>query len=379
MKIVVLIDSYKGSLSSLDAGNIVRDAILADNPDYNVIVKAIADGGEGTIEALESSYQFEVCKLNNLYNPLMEKISGKYLYSLDNNLALMEMSQTGGHSLISDRLDPLNATTYGLGQMIENALNKGIKEFVIGIGGSSTSDGGIGMLQSLGAKFLDSNNNEISKGAVGIEGLEKIDLSNFDKRIYDSVFKIACDVDNPLFGKNGAAYVFSPQKGANPDQVKFIDTMLRKYHDKTLEVFNNSDADFPGAGAAGGLGYAFKNYMNAKLEVGIDLILEMIDVEKDIKDCDLVITGEGKMDFQTAMGKASVGVAKLAKKYNKKVIAISGSVENNAVNVHEKGIDAFFTIIDKVRTLDEAMNYEVARENLTRTTKEIFNVINLWK
>lgn len=376
MNILVLIDSFKGSLSSLEAGEIIKKACEQDSSN-NVTVRPVADGGEGTIDSLKDIKNAKIIKVD-VHNPLMEHHTARYL-SVDDKLAIMEMSESSGLTLIKDNLDPMNATTFGVGDMIKDALDKNIMEFIIGIGGSATTDGGMGMLRSLGARFYDKNGIEISNGPIGINDLEKIDLDNFDKRLKDCTFQIACDVDNPLCGEYGSARVFAPQKGATPSQVEELDKLLGKYHEITQEIIPDADSNIEGAGAAGGLGYAFKNYLNAELKPGIEIILEMLGADDLIKNSDLIITGEGKMDFQTSMGKTPVGIAKLAKKYNKKVIAFCGVCDNDAVSVNERGIDAFFPILNKCMQTNEAMDKKVSEENLYRSVDQVMKLINLWR
>lgn len=376
MNILVLIDSFKGSLSSLEAGEIIKKACEQDSSN-NVTVRPVADGGEGTIDSLKDIKNAKIIKVD-VHNPLMEHHTARYL-SVDDKLAIMEMSESSGLTLIKDNLDPMNATTFGVGDMIKDALDKNIREFIIGIGGSATTDGGMGMLRSLGARFYDKNGIEISNGPIGINDLEKIDLDNFDKRLKDCTFQIACDVDNPLCGEYGSARVFAPQKGATPSQVEELDKLLGKYHEITQEIIPDADSNIEGAGAAGGLGYAFKNYLNAELKPGIEIILEMLGADDLIKNSDLIITGEGKMDFQTSMGKTPVGIAKLAKKYDKKVIAFCGVCDNDAVSVNERGIDAFFPILNNCMSTDEAMDKKVSEENLFRCVDQVMKLINLWR
>ena len=291
----------------------------------------------------------------------------------------MEMSEASGLTLIKDRLSPMNASTYGVGEMILDALDKGASNFIIGIGGSATNDGGIGMLSALGYQFLDKDDKEINPGIGGVYDLIRIDDSNIDPRLKDAKFNIACDVDNPLNGTNGSAHVYGPQKGATPEQVEIIDELLLKYHNISKQYIESADNTIKGVGAAGGLGYGFKTYLDANLNPGIDLILDFINAEEHIKDADLVITGEGKIDFQTSMGKAPVGVARLAKKYDKPVVAFAGIVDNDAIAVNDEGIDAFFPIIDKLTSVDEAMSIEKSKENLERSVSQVFNLIEMWR
>ena len=376
MNILVLIDSFKGSLSSLEAGEIIKKACEQD-PSNKVTVRPVADGGEGTIDSLKDIKNAKIIEVD-VNNPLMEHHTARYLI-VDDKLAIMEMSESSGLTLIKDNLDPMNATTFGVGDMIKDALDKNIREFIIGIGGSATTDGGMGMLRSLGVRFFDEDGIEISNGPIGIIDLEKIDMENFDKRLKECTFQIACDVDNPLCGERGSARVFAPQKGATPEQVEELDKLLGKYHQVTKKVILDANDTIEGAGAAGGLGYAFKNYLNAELKPGIEIIMEMLGADELIKNSDLIITGEGKMDFQTSMGKTPVGIANAAKKYNKKVIAFCGVCDNDAVSVNDRGIDAFFPILNGCMSTDEAMDKKVSEENLYRSVDQVMKLINLWR
>ena len=378
MKILIMIDSFKESLSSSEAGNIIKDEITKLNPKEDITVLPVADGGEGTVESMSELDGASLIEVQ-VENPLFETIIGNYVIIKDKNLAIMEMSQAAGLVLIKDRLSPLKASTYGVGTMIKDAFDKGIRNFIIGIGGSATNDGGVGMLSALGFRFYDKNSNDIHPSNEGLKDLSKIDLTNADPRLKECSFKIACDVDNPLTGKRGSARVYGPQKGANPREVEIIDDNLSFFHKKTLEVIENADDTYPGVGAAGGLGYAFKNYLGAELSPGIELILQMLNVNDYLSSADLVITGEGKIDFQSSMGKAPTGVAKLAKKYGANVIAFAGVVDNDAVEVNKHGIDAFFPILDQIRTVEEAMEAKKAEENLRRCVNQVFRLIYLYK
>lgn len=378
MKILIMIDSFKGSLSSSEAGNIIKDEIKKLNPKEDIIVLPVADGGEGTVESMSELDGASLIEVQ-VENPLFEKIIGNYAIIKDKNLAIIEMSQAAGLVLIKDRLSPLKASTYGVGTMIKDALDKGIRNFIIGIGGSATNDGGVGMLKALGFRFYDKNGNDIHPSNEGLGSLSTIDLSQADPRLKEATFKIACDVDNPLTGKRGSANVYGPQKGANPKEVEIIDNNLSLFHKKTLEVIKNADDTYPGVGAAGGLGYAFKNYLGAELSPGIELILQMLNANDYLSSADLVITGEGKIDFQSSMGKAPTGVAKFAKKYGANVIAFAGVVDNDAVEVNKHGIDAFFPILDQIRSVEEAMDTKKAEENLRRCVNQVFRLIYLYK
>ena len=379
MNIAVLIDSFKGSLSSLETGNIIKEAITKINKNENITVKPIADGGEGMVESLSDLKGAETIKVE-VKDPLLRDIEAEYIV-VDNEeisedkIAIIEMSSASGLTLIANELSPIKASTYGVGDIIIDALDREVKEFIIGIGGSATNDVGIGMLTRLGVRFLDVNNEPVHPSAHGIKDLKHIDVSSLDPRIKECKFSIACDVTNPLIGKNGSAYIFGPQKGADEKQVEELNSLHMLFHEKTKEISNDSDCDYPGSGAAGGLGYAFRNYLSAELSSGIGLILDLINAEDMIKEADLVITGEGRLDHQSAYGKTPIGVAKLAKKYDKPVIAFSGVATNDAKIVNKEGIDAFFPIIGEVISLDEAMDKEVAKNNLSRCVEQVFRLI----
>lgn len=377
MKVLVMMDSFKGSLSSYEAGLTIQATIAELNPQDEVTVLPVADGGEGTVAAFQAFPLHQSVQVL-VKNPILNEVSATYVINKADNYAIMEMSQASGLTLLKE-LAPMQASTYGVGEMIIDALDKGIRHFIIGIGGSATNDGGVGMLQALGYAFLDKFGQPINVGNEGLADLVKIDCSQVDKRLADCVFDIACDVDNPLTGPRGSAAVFAPQKGASAEQVKQIEANLCKLHVVSKMIIPEADNEYPGVGAAGGLGYAFKNYLHANLKSGIKLILDLINAEKYMQSADLVITGEGKMDFQTAMGKTPVGVAKLAKKYQKPVIALAGVVDNEAVAVNKEGIDAFFPILDHLCTLEEALSLEKSKANLRRTVMQLMNVINLWR
>lgn len=381
MKIVISIDSFKGSLSSKDAGMAVRDGILQvySEKDVKIIVKPLADGGEGTIEALLSCKGGDKIEID-VTGPLGNKVSCTYGILKENKTAVIEMAEAAGIKLVpSEYLNPMNTTTYGVGEIIADAVKRGCRDFIIGIGGSATNDGGIGMLQALGYEFYDSD-----CVPVGSEGKELARISGFSdkgslKALKDCSFRIACDVNNPLYGPNGAAYVYGPQKGAGPDIVEYLDCGLRKYSEVIKNVLGKDTAHIPGAGAAGGLGYAFVTFLNAELESGIQFVLNEINLEEDILNADLVITGEGKLDFQTIMGKAPIGVAKLAKKYGKTVIAFAGAATEDADKCNIEGIDAYFDIIRMPMSVEEAMEYNTAKKNLVSTAAQVFRLIKAIK
>lgn len=375
MKIVIAIDSFKGSLSSLQAGNAVKDAIYRINGSTEILVKPLADGGEGTVEAFAETSNAEVVEIE-VNGPLMKPVTAKYCILNNTNTAVIEMASASGITLISNNeRNPLEATTYGVGEIIKDAIKKGCRRFVIGIGGSATNDGGTGMLTALGYEFLDKNDNPISLGAKGLKHLHKIKTDNAMPELKACTFNIACDVTNPLCGENGCSAVFGPQKGATPEMINDMDSWLEEYSKIAKTISSKADKDYAGAGAAGGLGFAFLVFTNATLKSGIEIVLEEINMEYDIKSADLVVTGEGRLDAQTVMGKAPIGVAKLAKKYGKKVIAFSGCVTDDAEVCNEHGIDAFFPAVRSVTTLEEALDTNNAYKNLTATAYQVFRLL----
>lgn len=375
MKIVVAIDSFKGSLSSMQAGNAVKEAICRLDSKAEVLVKPLADGGEGTVEALAERSNAEMVEIE-VNGPLMKPVTAKYCIFKDTNTAVIEMAAASGITLIplEDR-NPLEATTFGVGELIKDAIKKGCRRFIIGIGGSATNDGGTGMLTALGFEFLDKSNNPIALGAKGLKDLHTIKSDNVIPQLKECSFNIACDVTNPLCGENGCSAVYGPQKGATPKMIQDMDCWLSAYAEIAKDVSSKADKDCAGAGAAGGLGFAFLSFTNAALKSGIQIILDEINIEADIKNADIVVTGEGRLDSQTVQGKAPIGVAKLAKKYGKKVIAFSGCVTDDAEVCNEHGIDAFFPVLRCVTTLDEALDTDNAYKNLSATAYQVFRLL----
>ncbi len=375
MKVVVAIDSFKGSLTSLQAGNAVKDAIKRLDKKGEVLVKPLADGGEGTVEALASGFDSERVELT-VTGPLLKPVVAEYCILRDTNTAVIEMASASGITLVSsEERNPLNTTTYGVGELIKDAIERGCRRFIVGIGGSATNDGGTGMLTALGYEFLDQNNNPIVLGAKGLKALYKIKTDQVIPELKECRFNIACDVTNPLCGENGCSAVFGPQKGATAEMIAKMDGWLEEYAKIAKAVSSKSDKDYAGAGAAGGLGFAFLSFTNAILKSGIEIVLEETKLEEDIKTADLVVTGEGRLDAQTVMGKAPIGVAKLAKKYGKKVIAFSGCVTEQAEVCNAHGIDAFFPILREITTLEEALDGKNAYKNLTATAYQVFRLL----
>ena len=273
--------------------------------------------------------------------------------------------------------NPLHTTTYGVGEVIKDAIANGCRHFIVGIGGSATNDGGIGMLQALGYGMLDKDGNQVPFGAKGIKEIVTITDDQVIPELKECSFRIACDVTNPLCGERGCSAVYGPQKGATPEMVKDMDAWLSDYAKLVAAKYEKADAEYPGTGAAGGMGFAFLAYTNAVLESGIKIILEETKLEDYVKDADIVITGEGRLDGQTAFGKAPIGVAKIAKKFDKTVLAFAGAVTKDAVVCNEHGIDAFFPILRRIQTLQEAMTPEIARDNMVTTVEQVFRLINV--
>lgn len=379
MKVTIAIDSFKGSLSSMEAGRAVRDGISRVYEDSDIHIHPIADGGEGTVDAIVSALGGEM-RTVSVSGPLGENVDAFYGIIKESKTAIMEMSSAAGITLIDEsQRNPMNTTTYGVGQMIKDAIESGCRNFVIGIGGSATNDGGIGMLQALGFEFLDSDGNQISTGAKGLEDLRIIKTEKSMKELSECRFSIACDVKNPLCGELGCSRVFAPQKGADEKMIEKMDKWLGIYADMTKEVLPESDKDIPGTGAAGGLGFAFMAYLGGNLVSGIELVMKESKLEDYIKNSDIVVTGEGRLDGQSHMGKAPTGVAGLAKKYNIPVVAFSGSVTGDAEICNEYGIDAFFPVLRKPCTLSEAMDKDNAYNNLKDTAKQVFRLIKTFK
>ena len=376
MKVVIAIDSLKGSLSSMEdrTGKQTTESIAA-KPDAEVIVKPLADGGEGTTDALIEGMNGERIDLT-VTGPMHTPVDAYYGYLKDTNTAVMEMASAAGITLVPDsEKNPLLATSYGVGEMINDAIQRGCRNFIIGIGGSVTNDGGIGMLKALGVRFLDENGEDAGEGGQALAKVARIDVSGMNPLLKECHIQVACDVNNPLCGENGSTYVYGPQKGVTEDMKKTLDEAMAHFARVTSETLENDYMNTPGAGAAGGLGYAFLAYTGAALTPGIELILDAVGLEEELSGADVVVTGEGRLDFQTAMGKAPVGVARLAKKYNAKVIAFAGSVTKEATACNKEGIDAFFPILRSVCTLAEAMDPVAARNNMTATVEQVFRLL----
>ena len=375
MNIVVAMDSFKGSLSSMEAGQAVRAGITQADPSTQVTVRPLADGGEGTVEALISGMGGQRQQVT-VTGPLGAPVVCTYGILPATGTAVVEMSGAAGLPLVPEpQRNPLYTPTYGVGEVIRDAITKGCRRFLVGIGGSATNDGGVGMLQALGYGFWDAEGRPIPHGAQGLSQLARITLDGVLPQLAECEFRVACDVTNVLCGPQGCSAVYGPQKGATPEMVQDMDQWLDHYAQLARAVYpDTAHPDAPGTGAAGGLGFAFQTFTRGVLEPGVSIVLEETHLEKFIREADLVITGEGRLDGQTAMGKAPVGVAQLAKRYHKPVVALAGCVTSDATTCHVQGIDAFFPVLPGPCSLDQAMEPDTARDNLAATAQQVFRL-----
>ena len=392
LKVVAAIDSFKGSMTSMEAGRAAREGILAAHPDAEVVIRPLADGGEGTTDALIEGLGGKRIDIA-VTGPLGAPVSCYYGYlsstentgektddkntatgGVESATAIMEMAAAAGITL-TDVRDPLRATTFGVGEMIRDAMDRGCRDFIIGIGGSATNDGGIVMLKALGFRFTDLEGKDPGEGGQALGKVASIDITGRDPRLDECRFRVACDVTNPLCGENGATYIYGPQKGVTDEMKESLDQAMAHYASVAANTLGQDHAEAAGAGAAGGLGFALLSFLNAELTPGIQLILDAVGLEEELKDADVVITGEGRLDHQTAMGKAPVGVAELAKKHGAKVIAFAGSVTPDAGACNAAGIDAFFPIVRGVTTLEEAMDPENAKANMRACAEQVFRLL----
>ena len=356
MKILVAPDSYKGSLSSKQVCQAIEEGLLkACEGVFEVVKVPIADGGEGTVDAFLSALGGELIELT-VTGPLGKPVHSFYGI-LPDGTAVIEMAAASGLSLVpTHQRNPLVTTTYGTGQLIMNALDHGCSRFIVGIGGSATNDAGVGMLQALGIKFLDDAGKEVPWGGGNLDKVATIDLKGMDSRLKNAQFIVACDVDNPLCGEKGASAVYGPQKGATPDMVKLLDRNLSHLADVVASVLGEDHRNDPGAGAAGGLGFAFKAFLDAQMRPGIDVVMEATHMDTLAAQSDIIITGEGRTDYQTAQfGKAPSGVAKLGKRMGKPVLLISGALGEGYQEIFNQGVVAAFSIANGPLSLQNAI------------------------
>ncbi|WP_034992511.1 glycerate kinase [Beijerinckia mobilis] len=377
MKIVIAPDSFKESLSALQVAKALEGGFREIYPDADYVTLPMADGGEGTVEALVAATGGQIHKVK-VRGPLGPNVDAFYGMSGDGRTAVIEMAAAAGLALIApSERDPTRTTTYGVGELICAALDRGARHLIVGLGGSATNDGGAGLIQALGVRLLDENGKDLSFGGGALAELARIDATALDSRLASCRIEVACDVDNPLIGPRGASAIFGPQKGATPDLVKNLDANLSHYACCIKRDLGVAIADIPGAGAAGGLGAAFIAFLGAELRPGIDIIMKAVGFEAIVADADLVITGEGRIDSQTIHGKTPIGIARVAKRYGKPVIAIAGSLGADVDIVHGYGIDAVFSILYRICSLEEALA-ETAT-NLHRAARNIASATALLK
>lgn len=374
MNIVIAPDSFKESLTALEVAQAIEIGLAKIFPQARYIKVPMADGGEGTVQSLVDASGGQLQRIN-VTSPIAKPVNAEFGLSGNGKTAIIEMAAASGLHLVPlDERNPLRTTSYGTGELIHAALNLGVQHIILGIGGSATNDGGVGMLQALGAKFLNAQGQEIGFGGAQLATIEKIDLTGLDPRLAQVNIEVACDVDNPLCGERGAAAVFAPQKGANAEMVNILDNALAHFADKVQHQLGIDIKTPAGAGAAGGMGGGVLLLPNVTLKSGVEIVLNATHLADQLKNADLVITGEGRMDAQTVHGKTPIGVAKLAKQFNKPVIAIVGSLREDYEAVYAHGIDAVFPIIRQLNSLENTLN--CGKENLISAAQ---NVARLWK
>ena len=374
MKIVIAPDSWKESLSALDVATAIESGFREIFPTAEYVKIPVADGGEGTVEAMVAATCGRVVKVA-VKGPLGEQAEAFYGISGDEQCAFIEMAAASGLEMVPvAKRDPLITTSWGTGELIRHALDAGVTHIIIGIGGSATNDGGAGMVQALGAKLLDENNQQIAPGGAALETLKRIDISELDSRLAQCRIEVACDVTNPLIGKEGASAIFGPQKGATPEMIARLDKALAHYATLIARDLDLDVLTLAGGGAAGGMGAALYAFCGAELRQGIEIVTDALALDEHLADADLVITGEGRIDSQTVQGKVPVGVAKVAKRHHIPVIGIAGSLTADVGVVHDHGIDAVFSVIYTVCSLEDALKN--AAENIRLTARNVAAVLN---
>ncbi|WCK54441.1 glycerate kinase [Aneurinibacillus sp. Ricciae_BoGa-3] len=374
MKIVIAPDSFKESLTSLEAARAIEKAFREVFPDAELIKVPMADGGEGTVQSLVDATGGRIVT-KVVTGPLGLPVEAFFGISGDGKTAVIEMAAASGlHLVPPDQRNPLITTTQGTGELMIEAINHGVSHIILGIGGSATNDGGAGMVQALGGRLLDREGKELGPGGGSLDQLAAVDLSGLDSQLYQIDIEVACDVDNPLTGPRGASAIFGPQKGATPEMIDVLDRNLGHYASVIERQLGKSVRDIPGAGAAGGLGAGLLAFLPVRLKRGVEIVLEAVELEKYVQGASLVITGEGKIDGQTAYGKTPIGVASVAKKYGIPVLAIAGNVSEDSAAVYEHGIDCVFSIVPGVLSLADA--FENAFNYMYRTS---YNLAKFWR
>ena len=355
MKIVIAPQAFKGSLSALNVANAVQKGVRRIFPDAQILTCPVADDGDGTLETLVESSGGKIMD-TNVADPTGKPIVAQWGAMGDGNTAVIEMARTSGLALLTlEERDPLNATTYGLGEIIVSALNKGFRKFIVGIGGSATNDAGAGMAQALGIRLMDREGRNLVFGGAALQNLSVIDTSSIDQRVLESNFQIACDVNNPLTGPEGASAVYGPQKGATEENVRQLDSALSVFAEVAKRDLGKDISNLEGAGAAGGLGAGMIAFVEGHLRAGVDIVLDTVNLAEKLESADLVITGEGSIDFQTVYNKAPIGVARMAKARGIPTIGISGMLGKNYQIVHNHGIDAALSIANGPISLEESL------------------------
>lgn len=373
-KVVIAPDSFKESLSALEVAEAIERGFRQIFPQVQYVKLPMADGGEGTVDSMVAATGGEIVRVT-VTGPLGQPVQAFYGLLGEGETAVIEMAAASGlHLAPKAQRDPRMTTSYGTGELIKTALDRGVKTIILGIGGSATNDGGAGMMQALGARLLDDNRQALPPGGAALAQLAYIDLSGVDPRLQQVSITAACDVDNPLCGANGASAVFGPQKGATPEMVTQLDAALRHYGTLLEQATGREVINAPGAGAAGGMGAALLGMLNARLRPGIEIVIETLQLEEALRDADLVITGEGRLDSQSIHGKTPIGVARVAKRFGLPVIGIVGSLSKDYQVVHQHGIDAAFSVLDRVVSLEEAL--AEAADNLEVTAR---NVAAVWR
>ena len=373
--IVLAPDSFKESMTAKEVCEAMERGIRKANSQIRCIHVPMADGGEGTMQSLVDATGGRVYS-KEVVGPLGNNVVAEYGILGNGEIGVIEMASASGiHLVDSEKRNPLITTTFGTGQLIKACLDKGVKKLLIGIGGSATNDGGAGFIQALGGRLLDENGDDLSYGGGALAKLHTIDLSNLDERLKYVSVEVACDVNNPLCGKEGASYVFGPQKGATREMIEILDQNLSHYAEVIKEQLGKDVISKAGAGAAGGLGAGLMAFLDVKLKSGIEMVIEYAKLEEKVRYADMVWTGEGSIDFQTQYGKTPLGVAMIAKKYNKPVIALAGRVGNDIDVLYDKGIDAIFGIMRGVTSIEEAL--VKGPENVEKTSENIIRLLNI--
>ncbi|WP_454967669.1 glycerate kinase [Gemella sanguinis] len=378
MKILVAVNEFKGSLTSREIADLISKLAKSRYKNIEIVPEVIADGGDGFLDIFNNFSKKEVL----VTNAMGEKIKASYLVDYNNKKAVIEVAEIIGLKKVSEK-NPYLASTYGLGEVIKSLLQENIRDFIIGLGGSATNDCGIGMLSALGYKFYDKNNNECIHGINALSKINRIDDSYLNENLKNAKFTLISDVENILCGQEGATYVFSKQKGLSENDFEIVDNYVNKFTSIVYNKYNTNYSNILGSGAAGGLAYGFLTFTNSEIKKGSDFMIEYLEIEEKIKEVDIVITGEGKLDLQSFMGKAPIEIARVAKKYKKNVVFLAGTIVDKEIETLDTNtksiIDASFSILRGILTLDEAMNKKLAISNLENTVSQVFNLLEIFK